>query len=290
MATSPVKEDATPEELQELLKEHKDNSARLQQQVKALCLRNELEAEKMQQQQWELAIEQLKHSCELMAQQHELNMNKIRCMAEEATKETGNQAVAWMRTQLPGGKEPVAPFDIIEEETPHNRLLITQLKKQQDELQKQIDDLTTGKESTADIADLLKSNMSGGHRDKSQQELLLEQICTTLAPKDADKDPNKALLRALITAQNKTAGKAGTSTLRPDLLHKLTGDGEFSMAEWLASLNRQEEGESEINKAYGRWDDDFDCRADCKHSKMRSACWTRPLPTSFARKSGHRRT
>ena len=120
MATSPVKEDATPEELQELLKEHKDNSARLQQQVEALRLRNELEAEKMQQQQWELTIEQLKHSCELMAQQHELNMNKIRCMVEEATKETGNQAVAWMNALLI--RRQVSLTATVNSNTPHGAL------------------------------------------------------------------------------------------------------------------------------------------------------------------------
>ena len=42
------------------------------------------------------------------------------------------------------------------------------------------------------------------------------------------------------------------------------------MAEWLASLNRQEEGESEVNKIFNKLDEDFDCRGDCHHSKMRS--------------------
>ena len=98
----------------------------------------------------------------------------------------------------------------------------------------------------------------------------MDQIRTTLAPKETDKDPNKALLRALITTQNKATGVSGTSTLKPDILSKLSGDGTFSMAEWLASLNKQEEGESEINKLIGKLDEDSDCRAECKHMKMRS--------------------
>ena len=42
------------------------------------------------------------------------------------------------------------------------------------------------------------------------------------------------------------------------------------MAEWVASLNKQEEGESEVNRIFGRMDDDLDCRAECRHSKMKS--------------------
>ena len=91
-------ENATPEELQDRLKEQKDNSQKLQQQVEALKLRNELEVEHLQQQQWELALKKLQSTREIMAQQHEENMNKIRDMAEEAQEKaaSANQAVAWM--------------------------------------------------------------------------------------------------------------------------------------------------------------------------------------------------
>ena len=57
-------------------------------------------------------------------------------------------------------------------------------------------------------------------------------------------DPNKVLLKALITQQNKTSGEGGTSTLKAPIMTKLTGDG---MAEWLANYNRQEEGESDLS-------------------------------------------
>ena len=94
----------------------------------------------------------------------------------------------------------------------------------------------------------------------------MEQLRNALVTKDAEKDSNKALLRALINSQNKTAGISGTSTLNPDVFSKLAGEKEFSMAEWLASLNKQEEGELEVNKLINKCDDDSDCR----HGKMRS--------------------
>ena len=105
---------------------------------------------------------------------------------------------------------------------------------------------------------------------KSDQELLLEQLKTTLAPTEQERDPTQALLKALITSHIKTTGTGGVSSLKPDILNKLTGEAEFSMAEWLASLNKQEEGESHINRLLGRVDEESDCRSECKHSKMKS--------------------
>ena len=97
----------------------------------------------------------------------------------------------------------------------------------------------------------------------------MEQIRTALGPKES-KDPNKVLLKALITGQNKARGASGTTMLKPEILNRLQGEGEFSMAEWLASLNKQDEGESEVHRILNKMDDEFDCRNDCRHSKMRS--------------------
>ena len=46
MSTEPIKENATKEKLEQLLKEQCESSARLQQQVEAMRLRNEVEAER----------------------------------------------------------------------------------------------------------------------------------------------------------------------------------------------------------------------------------------------------
>ena len=141
--------------------------------------------------------------------------------------------------------------------------------RQQEDIQRQIDDLTgEDREDPADpITNITKLLAGTNSSSRPSQELLLEQIRTTLAPKEVDKDPNRALLRALITSQNKTPGYAGTNTLKPEMLSRLTGEGEFSMAEWLASLNKQEEGESDVNRLFNKLDDDTDCRNECHHTK-----------------------
>ena len=255
---SNVQEDATPEELQEMLREQKEHSQKLQQQVETMRLRNQLEAEKMQQAQWETALEQLKETREQIAQQHEENIRKMRSMAQETVSTRTSQPLNWLQEELTK-TNPLAPSSLDEDRHKADRL--EELHRQQEELQKEIASLT-GREYSA-----TPGNPSTKNTD---QELLLEQLKAALAPQEGDKDPNKALLKALITSSNKVQGASGTSTLRPDVLSKLAGDMEFSMAEWLASLNKQEEGESEISKLLGKLDDESDCRAECRHTKMKS--------------------
>ena len=267
MSSQPISEDATNEELECMLKEQRDNSARMQQQVENMKLRNALEAERLQQEQWEAAMDELKQCRDDIKQQHEQNLEKIRKMREENTIKS-DQAVAWMQAQLKQlGGLPAETQEELQEEPSQDQLLIDQLQKQQQELQKQINDIKEGHNPG-----LGRSRPLPGLARKSQteQEVLLEQIRTTLAPKEVTKDPNKVLLKALITAQNKVTGNGGTSTLPADTLNRLTGEAEFSMAEWLASLNKQEEGESEVNRILNKIDEDSGCRAECRHSKTRS--------------------
>ena len=221
-------------------------------------LRNQLEAEQMEQAQWEMAIEQLKKNREQMMKEHEENMERIKNMSCDPRKESG-QAVAWLHNQLgKGTSEPSGDG----EGDPHKKARLEHLYKQQEDIQKEIEDISSG----------VGGNPPRGkvQKDTTEQEILMEQIRNTLAPKAPERDPNRALLRALITAQNKATGYGGTSTLKPELLCKLAREGEFSMAEWLASLNKQEEGESEVHKLLNRLDDDSDCRAECRHTKMKS--------------------
>ena len=73
------------------------------------------------------------------------------------------------------------------------------------EIQRQIEAIKGGDKPTIkEPLDPLRTTLLGDKGHKTDQKLLMEQIRTTLAPKEVDSDPNKALLRALITAQNKT--------------------------------------------------------------------------------------
>ena len=262
---APVNE-PTPEQLQELIQERNEGNSKLQQQVEAMKLNNELEVARMQQDQWKEAIAQLKQVWEQMELQHADNIGKIRALSQDAINKAPSQAVAWFQDQVCGPtnltldpeREPRAR-NPDQEQKLH---LLEQLKKQQHELQQQIDSIAC--ETTGHDKDPLQV------QDRTQQEALMEQIKSTLNTARSEKDNSKALLRALISAQNKTTGVGGTSTLRPELASRLATDNEFSMAEWLASLNKQEEGELEVNKLFNRIDDEYDCRTECRHAKMKS--------------------
>ena len=148
--------------------------------------------------------------------------------------------------------------------------MLQDLRSQQEELARQIADIEGGRQAEPSPFNPIQDMLAGRHTPKTDQGLLLEQIRAALGPKDPSIDHNKTLLRALIMNQNKTSGTGGTNTLKPELLSKLMGDREFSMVEWLASLNKQDEGESEVNRLFNRLDEDLDCRSECKHSKMKS--------------------
>ena len=124
---------------------------------------------------------------------------------------------------------------------------MAELKKQQEELTKKIQDMQEDPTSWHTSARDNLGQGPTGIESLGTQEVLLQQLKTALTAQK-EEDPNKALLKALVTQQNKTAGEGGTSMLKPSILNKLAAGNSNTMAEWLASLNKQEEGESEISK------------------------------------------
>ena len=95
-----------------------------------------------------------------------------------------------------------------------------------------------------------------------EQDNLLQQLRTALGTAEAvnDLDMQKNILKQFLLQSNKQTTPGGVSTLKPELLKKLTGEQEaFSMEEWLAWFNKQEQGECDI-----------DIDQQCKHSKCRS--------------------
>ena len=113
--------------------------------------------------------------------------------------------------------------------------------------------------------------------------MLIQQLRSALTSKP-EEDPNKALLKALITSQNKTIAEGGTSTLKPQVLSSLLNEGGNTMAEWLETLNKQEEGESDLSKLLQLGN------GNQKWGKPGLVFWTKPQPTYSKNKSGHNRT
>ena len=169
MSHNPEIGEESPEELQRMLTEQQENSARLQQQVKTMKTRNELEKEKMQQQQWELALRQLKQTREQVMQEHEETMEKIKAMTTDNTPKEPNQAVAWLQSQLSAKRRGLGEeARRAREEEEQRAKLLQGLQKQQEDIQRQIADITGNTSAAAASAEIRE------HRQ--EQELLMEQL------------------------------------------------------------------------------------------------------------------
>ena len=92
---------------------------------------------------------------------------------------------------------------------PHRQARIEELEKQQAEINKQLHSLKTGDNTDNPFLEILKEAISQKTSPRQGQELLLEQIKTTLGNKEPEKDVNKLLLKALITNHNKTTSTEG---------------------------------------------------------------------------------
>ena len=143
MSQEHIPEEQTPEQLQVLLQEQEVDNTKLQQQVETIKLQNQLEVGKMQQEQWRLAIQRLKEAREQAAQEHEDNMVKIRNVAPTNKKAT---AAAWLQEQLEGGSSYQDSHRA--EEELHKAQLLEDLRKQQEDIHRQIADITGTRETT----------------------------------------------------------------------------------------------------------------------------------------------
>ena len=196
----------------------------------------------------------------------------MKALAEQGAASQNRGPITWLQREMDNLRETSTHQDTeVTEAEDEKATLVAELIKQQESLQRQITDITGSSHPKEDtLADTLRQAIgAGGSKQNNQQDILIDQLRAALAPKEEDKDPNKVLIKALLTNSNKTIGPGGTSTLKTDLLKKLSGEGEFSMAEWLASLNKQEEGESEVLRLLNR-EDVSDCSMECKHGKFRS--------------------
>ena len=226
------------EQLQKELVEEWENSKKLLQDIELARIKNELEAEKMKQQQWHIALQQLQETKEHTEQEHTKVLEELKGRAVASRENTSSQVLEWFNLQIAGMK--ITPPSSSEEERARQQKQkeIEEIKVQQEELNNRM----------AELQGLKASEQEDPQPATGAQETLIMQLRNALSGRK-EEDPKKMLLKALITNQNKTTGGGGTSTLKPAILNSLlTSEGGNSMAEWLANLNRQEEGESEISK------------------------------------------
>ena len=70
---------------------------------------------------------------------------------------------------------------------------------------------------------------------------MMEHLMNTLQGKAAETklEQQKEILKQFLVESNKAPAQGGATTLKPDLLKKLTGESEnFNMGEWLAKFTK----------------------------------------------------
>ena len=155
------------EELKRQLEEERENSRKLQEDVEMMRIRNELEVEKLKQQQWQTALDKLKEAREQAAQEHEVCMNKMDDLLSQH-KDTTSDSLNWLKAQMGKMAQRQEPPEDLEQKSKEQEeaevareAAILALKKQQTEINNKLNELQTVK-----YKNKLRGG-SGGHGQES---------------------------------------------------------------------------------------------------------------------------
>ena len=199
------------------LEEAKANYKKMMEEAEIMKIRNKLEIEKLQQEQWQTTIAKLQEARSHAAQEHAKVLEQIQHRSEEAKGKASTGVLDWFNTQMET-IQTKNPKDLEMEERARQQRLkeIQELKEQQENIGKKIAEL----EGTGGAVALETDKIPVEHITQVSQEALLQQLKDTLMGKK-EEDPNKAILKAVVTNQNKMTGEGGTNTLKPNILNSL---------------------------------------------------------------------
>ena len=232
------------DELKQQLENEKEHSKQLQEEAELMQVQHDLEIEKQKQKQWQVAMEEIRMAREHADREHEKCLEKIKEMASASRTQATNSTLDWLKAQLQDmQKAPDTPSEA-DRERQAKEAEIKELRDQQEAINQKLKELTGQDNPSRPIEDVRRV-LTQDKTNNGQQNMLMDQLRAALTARK-EEDPNKALLKALASSHNRTGAEGGTNTLKPNLLHGILG-GETSntMADWLANLNKQEEGESD---------------------------------------------
>ena len=251
----PVIEMSELEQLKAELKKQKEHNASMEAEMEIMKVKAELQAEKMKEQEWKVARDRLEQEQAAAAAQHE---EVLKAMKEAKTEEPDeNPAVKFLKqklAELHGGhtppKGPVTPDPTPSEDTKQKEVAdqLKQLVDKRQELATAAAEAAKGCPSNPEIQDLLaklravENDISAPKtEEQDEQTKLMAHLLDTLQGKETASriTKQKEILRHFLTESNKTITTGGATTLKPDLLKKLSGESDtFNMAEWLANFNK----------------------------------------------------
>ena len=104
------------EELQKELDNAKESNKKLMEDAEVMRIRNELEAEKLKEQQWHIAMERLKETREHATREHEKFLEQIKDKAEASKNNASAKILDWFSAQV-GDLATPGPSDEEESQT-----------------------------------------------------------------------------------------------------------------------------------------------------------------------------
>ena len=242
-------------ELLQQLEAQKAASTKLLEELATLKIQNQIELERQKQEQWTVAISKLKEIQEQSKSDHATQLDNITKLIQEATGTPSEDSglVSKLKELLQAKSESEEEKRKREEEEAEkrrNRDMVLKVLEQQKQLQEQMTELTKlnlDEETKMLLNAQVPINPTPSTEDTTlTQSQLIEQLRKTLGTTETE-DPQKAVLRQFLSKSNTINTTGGATTLKPQLLKQLTGENEdFSMAEWLARFNKQEQGELKL--------------------------------------------
>ena len=254
------------EKLREELKQQRELSERLQEELHAAEIRNELQKEKMKQRECQLAKERLDKEKEAAEMRHEeviKQMHESKADKED-TKATAIEYLKEQLTKLTGTPVEIPGADEAREKAKKQEVAdqLKELLTQQKALMTQAQQLAASQSSDPQIQKLLKqmSAIEGEQSPQDEQSKLMDQLLQSLQGREPESKLNKQkeILKQFLVDANKVPTIGGATTLKPEMLKKLTGESDiFNMTEWLSNLNKHRSEEGRCDSAI----------EECKHHK-----------------------
>ena len=255
------------EQLRKELQKQQDLNAQLETEMEAMRLRSQIQAEKMKQQEWQVARDRLEQEQALAAQRHEETLKKLKEVKTDDVPD--NPSVQFLKeklAELTGEEHPKINLEAQAKAKKQQEVAdqLQALMKQQEDIAQAARKITTGYDSEPRIQEMLEKLQTPTPKahepQKDEQTKLMEHLLNTLQGKETESQisKQKEVLRQFLIDSNKTTTAGGATTLKPELLKKLTGEGDtFNMSEWLAKLNRRGSDEARCEV----------CTEDCKQHK-----------------------
>ena len=249
---SPQPEMSELDSLKEELKRQREANEKIKTELEEARLRNEIDREKMKQLEWQTAKQKLEEERASMAQAHEEAMKAINEAAPQPKDESSVEYLKQKLAELTGEKatKPREQDDSKQKQVADQ---LQELRKQQQQITQAAKEAAKDHEDNPQIQELLKKlevKEDPKPAPQDDQARLMEHLLSTLQGKEVESQMTrqKEILRQFLVDSNKTSTTGGATTLKPELLKKLSGESDtFNMTEWLAKRNRHQSEEAQCD-------------------------------------------